>query len=484
MLVLTVRGGVQVCVPFLLNQITPYVLLEQEDWFEDEIRFVRKWLRPGMRVVDVGANYGVYTLSAAQAVGASGAVWAFEPTPECRRFLERSLSLNAASQVTLSPLAISDSAGEVPFLLTRSPEENSIAAAASSAGAVRLPASSLDVVAEQCGWGEIDFLKLDVEGHELQAVRGGRAFLGSRSPLVMLEVRAAAKFDFSAARLLVGMGYQLYRLLPGPLVLVPLAEDEAADESLLNVFACKPDRAERLAAQGLLGDPHAARLGAPAAGAWAAHVASIPYAAQFARTWRSRPGIFAGAVDKAYFEGLAAYASFRDETLGAAERCAWLARSFECVGRAVEDGGTLARQISYARIAWDLGKRRISLDWLGLAIQRVEQEWGQVLREPFLCPMARYESVSAAPSAGDWLRCALVEQLEKTRAFSSLYVRDTTPEILGYIMESPYRSPEMDRRWQLVRMASGQQAGPQAMPSLCSRSDENLNPEFWCRATR
>jgi hypothetical protein len=45
------------------------VLLEQEDWFEKEIAFVRRLLRSGMRAVDIGANYGTYTLAMARAVG-------------------------------------------------------------------------------------------------------------------------------------------------------------------------------------------------------------------------------------------------------------------------------------------------------------------------------------------------------------------------------------------------------------------------------
>ncbi len=80
-LVISVRGGVRLRVPQTPGQYTTYVLLEQEDWFEDEIRFVRRWLRPGMRAVDVGASYGVYTTAMARAVGPEGRVWAFEPTP-------------------------------------------------------------------------------------------------------------------------------------------------------------------------------------------------------------------------------------------------------------------------------------------------------------------------------------------------------------------------------------------------------------------
>ncbi len=58
-LTLNITGGIEICLPDSLQLMTPYVLLEQEDWFEDEIRFVRSLVRPGMQAVDIGANYGV-----------------------------------------------------------------------------------------------------------------------------------------------------------------------------------------------------------------------------------------------------------------------------------------------------------------------------------------------------------------------------------------------------------------------------------------
>ena len=66
---LTMVDEVRVVVPDSLDLITPYVLLEQQDWFEDEIKFLRHLLQPGQKVIDIGANYGVYALSMAQAVG-------------------------------------------------------------------------------------------------------------------------------------------------------------------------------------------------------------------------------------------------------------------------------------------------------------------------------------------------------------------------------------------------------------------------------
>ncbi|HJW81310.1 MAG TPA: hypothetical protein VJ396_03615 [Acidiferrobacterales bacterium] len=79
MLTIRIAGDVSVCVPRDIKLMSPYVLLEQEDWFEDDIRFARQLLGKGESVIDIGANYGVYTLSMAQAVGESGKVWAIDP---------------------------------------------------------------------------------------------------------------------------------------------------------------------------------------------------------------------------------------------------------------------------------------------------------------------------------------------------------------------------------------------------------------------
>ena len=81
---------------------------------------------------------------------------------------------------------------------------------------------------------------------------------------------------------------------------------------------------------------------------------------------------------------------------------------------------------------------------------------------------------------GDWLRCAVVEQLEKLRLYSSTFGGNSSLELLEPIVDLPFRSPEMDRRWQLVRMATGLQSAPKPGPLVCRRSEENLNPEFWC----
>src|SRR6516225_1120287 len=88
---------VTLAVPPSLNSITTYVLLEQETWFEKELNFLSRWLKPGMTAIDVGANLGVYALPIARLVGPNGRVFAYEPGSEARGLLKESRDINVAS---------------------------------------------------------------------------------------------------------------------------------------------------------------------------------------------------------------------------------------------------------------------------------------------------------------------------------------------------------------------------------------------------
>src|SRR6185437_16425775 len=101
-----IRGNVVVGVPVSYVYLTTYVLLEQEDWFEKEIRFVRRCLGRGMHCIDIGANYGVYALTMAKAVMPGGSVTAFEPTATTAAMLRASVVRNGLAQLQIVPLAL------------------------------------------------------------------------------------------------------------------------------------------------------------------------------------------------------------------------------------------------------------------------------------------------------------------------------------------------------------------------------------------
>ena len=63
-------------------------------------------LKPGIQVVDVGANIGLYSILADQRVGDEGAVWAFEPSGETLQRMQKNLVLNGCSRVRLARLGV------------------------------------------------------------------------------------------------------------------------------------------------------------------------------------------------------------------------------------------------------------------------------------------------------------------------------------------------------------------------------------------
>jgi protein O-GlcNAc transferase len=187
--VLTLVDGVRMVVPNSLDLITPYVLREQQDFFEDELKFVRKLLGPGQKVIDIGANYGVYTLPMAQKVGPSGHVWAFEPTSSTAQILAEGIKENAFTQVTLEQKAVSSASGVAQLSLLPQSELNSIIHGQSAAGeSETVCLVTLDECMDRNRWMEIELLKIDAEGEENNIVKGGRRFFADVAPLVQYEL--------------------------------------------------------------------------------------------------------------------------------------------------------------------------------------------------------------------------------------------------------------------------------------------------------
>ena len=257
---IVIAGDIRVLVPADIRRLTPSILLEQEDWFEDEVGFVRRLLEPGEAAIDIGANYGLYTLPMAKAVGPSGRVLAIEPASRTMAWLQRSLVANGFDQVVTAQVALSDRIGEATLALRENPELNSIrtgpqpdSLSAGGGGAgeiVRL--ARLEDVAKALEGYDVAFLKLDAEGEEARIVTGAEDFLRRRSPLIMIEINHEGRFDIGPLVSLAALGYAAYRLIPGLGLLAPFDPRDPVDRFHLNRFCCKPDRAAVLAARGLL----------------------------------------------------------------------------------------------------------------------------------------------------------------------------------------------------------------------------------------
>ncbi len=135
--------------------------------------------------IDIGANFGIYSIFVAQRTGCRRIV-AFEPDRRSYDQLLENLRLNGlAGRVETHPVAVSDISGEVPFEL--GPETHDVLSKVGGAGegAHRVAATRLDdVIAVQ---GERIALKIDIEGHELAALGGMRALLKNNRCFAQVE---------------------------------------------------------------------------------------------------------------------------------------------------------------------------------------------------------------------------------------------------------------------------------------------------------
>ena len=141
-------------------------------------RFLQSAVKPGMTVVDIGANQGIYALLFANLVGAQGRVLAFEPDDLLHDALVENVRANQANHVTAHHLAL----GSQPCHMTLyrsllNSGDNRLASRHASGGpreAVQVRVARLDDVLA----GErIDFIKMDVQGWEMEALRGMQGLL-------------------------------------------------------------------------------------------------------------------------------------------------------------------------------------------------------------------------------------------------------------------------------------------------------------------
>lgn len=156
-------------------------------------------LKPGMTLIDIGANFGEISLVAAKRVGRTGNVLAFEPVALHADRLETNLLRNGLSWVRVARVALSDYQGTSTIFQScgqgaENDEHsglNSLYAGAGSASALgTIPVTTLDAHLERNSLPRIDVVKIDIEGSELPCLIGSRATIARHLPYLIIEVQS------------------------------------------------------------------------------------------------------------------------------------------------------------------------------------------------------------------------------------------------------------------------------------------------------
>jgi FkbM family methyltransferase len=220
-------------------------MLVQGTFERAEMRFVERMLKPGMTVLDIGAHHGFYTLLASKQVGPGGKVFAFEPSPRERKRLERHVRLNKCGNVQVEATAVGGEGGNLAFFLVEGAEDycNSLRppAVKSATTKIVVAVTTLDNFLIRNGIPKVDFVKLDVEGAELDVLKGSKRLLtGTARPVWLVEVYdiRTSPWGYAAMEIvgyLGGIGYQWYRLHEGGSMVAIDADLDSYDMNLVAV---------------------------------------------------------------------------------------------------------------------------------------------------------------------------------------------------------------------------------------------------------
>ena len=188
-------------------------LLITKEYEPLETKVIKDIVKEGNIVVDAGANIGYYTILLSKAVGHNGKVYAFEPEKSCFNLLKKNCRENKCYNVILINKALSNKEGEIKFYINEKDKGSS--SVIENGDAVIVQSTTLDKEISK----PIDFMKIDIEGAELQALQGATTSLRSCSKMV-IEIPEDRKDFESIKELLIKNKYKIERLDIGNILCV------------------------------------------------------------------------------------------------------------------------------------------------------------------------------------------------------------------------------------------------------------------------
>jgi FkbM family methyltransferase len=179
-------NGVKIIFP------TRYYKYYEDNYESGGFKFIEQSVKPGNLVFDIGGHIGLYAVAFGKLVGKSGRVYSFEPTPSTNRILRQTIALNNLDQtVSVQNKAVSAADGETYFYISDDLTDNSNSLVnfekSRTVKGVKVSLTSVDSFAQQLQ-AKVDFIKIDTEGAELDALRGARNTMLKDRPICILAL--------------------------------------------------------------------------------------------------------------------------------------------------------------------------------------------------------------------------------------------------------------------------------------------------------
>ncbi len=213
--------------------------------------FCARNVKRGMTAIDVGANFGYYSLLLAELVGTRGELIAVEPNPHAADFLRRSVELNGLlgrTRIETSALGATISGDASLYVPHSEPKNAQIVSEMfqprpQDGVVIKVPVTTLDGMSAACS--RVDFIKIDAEGAEEMILEGMAKTIARHKPMLVVEFNPARYADASGFLERLASIYGSMRRLDFSGEAVPITSEDllskyGADDSLLVLSRDKP----------------------------------------------------------------------------------------------------------------------------------------------------------------------------------------------------------------------------------------------------
>ncbi|NOT51429.1 MAG: FkbM family methyltransferase [Chitinophagaceae bacterium] len=165
------------------------------DYEKENYAFLKQYLKPGMDVIDIGAHIGLFSVICSQLTQGKGKIICFEPTPGTHKLLLETLKLNHSKNVTPVQAAVSDKVGNATFYISTADE-------GCNSNSLVKNREEKDLFAYDVKLETIDnitaghslkpsLIKIDVEGAELDTIKGGVQTFKNHKPVLIIGLHPA-----------------------------------------------------------------------------------------------------------------------------------------------------------------------------------------------------------------------------------------------------------------------------------------------------
>ena len=152
---------------------------------ESDTEFVKKVIKKNDIVLDIGANIGYYSLIFAKLVGDSGKVFSFEPESENFKILKKNIEVNGYNNVILEQKIVSNADGKSTLYVSEKAGSHRIYKPDNYVESLEIESISMDSYIEKNNIKKINFIKIDVEGAELNVLQGIQKILDSNKHIIL-----------------------------------------------------------------------------------------------------------------------------------------------------------------------------------------------------------------------------------------------------------------------------------------------------------